>query len=91
VSDTEDYTKPYHDIMQGEYEATCTYPGCGWSGKLQLDESAGLAVGDAVYTDPADERVGRCPKCKRYTLKVTVTPSLPLPEPPQGFWKIPEV
>lgn len=75
--------------MFGRHEAKCVHPECG-RGRIIFDEafSAGYKIGDAVLSgsDPAH---GRCPLCKRYSMKVTNIPEVkPLPSP-TGFTSIP--
>lgn len=70
------------------HEVRCTT--CGMRASVPLEECAGLAVGDRVYVDPENARVGRCTKCSRRTLVVTKVPE-PLRQPAlQGFWRMPE-
>ena len=80
---------PYHDPLAGEYEAACSWEDCGWTAKLKLNLGMKLQVGDKVYRDPSNERVGKCVKCKRYSLVITKVPEGTGPVQPRGFWKIP--
>lgn len=72
---------------EGLYEAACSYD--GWSTPIKLALGMNLQVGDPVYRDPEKPYFGKCPLCQRYSLRITKTPNVPSPEPPQGFWKIP--
>lgn len=84
------YDKYFEDPMQGDYEVACDHPGCGWTAKLRLNLGMKLQPGDRVYQDPSNEAVGKCRKCKRYSLKITKVPAPLPPDKPKGFWKIPE-
>ena len=77
----------YPDPLIGDYEAKCSF--CGFEAKLELLMSMGLKVGDLVYRDPENERVGKCNRCKRYTLEIIKAPPGPEPASPEGFWRIP--
>lgn len=79
-----------HNPIMGSYTAVCTFAGCGGSRIFQQGMSAGLRPGDMVQPDPSNEEFGKCPRCKRYTLKITKAPEAPPPPPPVGFSKVPE-
>lgn len=77
------------DNIAGKYTLECQHPGCG--GKLIAEQNHGVgwSVGTIVPMDPSVPTYGRCPRCKRYNLKVTKAPEPPPPAKPKGFTKIP--
>lgn len=80
---------PIQNPIFGRHEARCGHPECGL-GRIVFDEafSAGYRIGDAVLSG-SDPTQGRCPLCKRYSMKVTTVPETkPLPNP-TGFTSIP--
>jgi hypothetical protein len=71
------------------YHLVCTFSGCGGGYKIEQAESAGWTLGMILPEDRSHPDVGRCPKCKRYMMKVATAPEPPKPEKPVGWTKIP--
>jgi hypothetical protein len=71
------------------YPLVCTFEGCGGRQLVEQAMSAGWKLGDIIPYDSSHPDVGRCPRCKRYLMKVTGAPPPAKPIPPKGFTKIP--
>jgi hypothetical protein len=77
------------DPLDGDYEAACTHPGCGWTNKFRMQANL-LNTGDSIPRDPTNGEFGKCRKCKRHSLTVTKVPARVLTTPGHpGFWKVP--
>lgn len=77
------------DKLWAKYEAKCGATGCTGTLKFEQAWSAGLMMGSQVPEDPTNPLFGRCPRCRRHSLIVTVVPMEPVSSGPKGFTKIP--
>lgn len=76
------------DNLFEEHEAKCEL--CGWERKFTQAISAGLKVGDVLYSIAEDHNFNKCNRCKRQRMIVTKVPEYSTSTKPKGFWKIPE-
>lgn len=72
-----------------KYLLACTWPNC--NGRAEVDQamSAGWTLGYMVPEDPTHPEIGKCPRCRRYKMKVVRVPDPPVPVKPAGWNKIP--
>jgi hypothetical protein len=77
-----------HDALAASYGIECTF--CGATAKTQMNLGVRLEVGQVVPADPSEPARGRCPRCKRYSMKVVSAPPPPPPPKPKGFRRVPE-
>ena len=74
---------------EAEYKTACQFPGCKGQGREWRIPTEGWRPGMMVQEDPTDPTIGRCPRCKRYSMMVVRAPDLPPPKGPEGFWRLP--
>ena len=78
-----------HNPLFVDYVLRCSFPGCGWTRKIEQAESAGWKEGDLLPEDPSYPDVTRCFKCKRHRMQVISAPPPPKPVLPKGWTRIP--
>lgn len=71
------------------FTLSCTQDGCGGMQKVEQAASAGLTLGSMVPVDPQNPAFGRCPKCRRNSMKVMEVPAPRRSQSQTGFTKIP--
>lgn len=80
---------PRHEGVWGQFEGECQELGCSGKRKFEQAHSAGLRIGDMVPEDLSNPMFGRCPLCRKYTLKIVAVPPQATPPGPKGFTKVP--
>ena len=74
--------------FDGEFWLKCRH--CGSLRKVLHHINCGWQVGYVVPHDGSDSTIGRCLRCKRYTMEVVQVPPEPEQVPPEGFDMIPQ-